>query len=279
MPKRAVAVGDNCIDVYVYPASCTFVGGNAVNVAVAMQRNGIQASYVGFVGNDAYGTLVVDSLQNEGVDVSRVRRVKGETAVTYVELRDGDRVFLEERLGVGADLTLDEDALTFISEHDLVHNTHLGHTHEYVEEFKRLGLIVSFDYSTLCDRELLDSTLEHVDIAFASLAEEDASKAESVAQALAESGPGIVVVTLGAAGSLAYDGNRVWRQPSRQIEVVDTLGAGDAFAGIFLSDWLKGKSMDEILIDATIGAAERCQHYGAWESRDTSMGQQGRRHA
>ena len=33
--------------------------------------------------------------------------------------------------------------------------------------------------------------------------------------------------------------------------------------------------MDEILIDATVGAAERCQHYGAWESRDTSMGQQG----
>ena len=100
-----------------------------------------------------------------------------------------------------------------------------------------------------------------------------------MARALADSGPGVVVVTLGAAGSLAYDGNRVWRQPSRPIEVVDTLGAGDAFAGIFLSGWLKGKPMDKILIDATVGAAERCQHYGAWESRDTSMRQQGRRHA
>lgn len=100
-----------------------------------------------------------------------------------------------------------------------------------------------------------------------------------MAQILVDSGPGIVVVTLGAAGRLAHDGNRVWRQPSRPIKVVDTLGAGDAFAGVFLSDWLKRKPMDEILIDATVGAAERCQHYGAWESRDTSMGQQGRRHA
>ena len=44
-----------------------------------------------------------------------------------------------------------------------------------------------------------------------------------MAQILVDSGPGIVVVTLGAAGRLAHDGNRVWRQPSRPIKVVDTL--------------------------------------------------------
>ncbi|MGI6540828.1 MAG: PfkB family carbohydrate kinase [Bacillota bacterium] len=59
-----------------------------------------------------------------------------------------------------------------------------------------------------------------------------------MAQILVDSGPGIVVVTLGAAGRLAHDGNRVWRQPSRPIKVVDTLGAGDAIAGISISDWL-----------------------------------------
>jgi hypothetical protein len=101
---------------------------------------------------------------------SRVRRINGETAVTYVELREDDQVFLEEHLGVGSDLTLDKDALTIISEHELVHNTHLGHTHDYVQEFKRLGLIVSFDYSTLYDREILDSTLKNADITSASLA-------------------------------------------------------------------------------------------------------------
>lgn len=265
MAIRAVAVGDNCIDSYVYPIKQEFVGGNAVNVAVALHRNGISSSYVGVVGDDEYGGTVLEGLKAAGVDVSHARRLKGDTAVTRVELRNGDRVFLEERLGVTANLTLDEKTLEFIAQHSLVHNTHLGHTAGFVPGFKEAGLLVSFDYSTMEDRELVGETIEYVDIAFASFPEQDRLKAIELAKALVARGPRIAVVTMGEAGSVAFDGRNVWRQLAVPVEgIVDTLGAGDSFIGAFLSGWLKGKDMAAALQEAAVQSANNCRHFGGW---------------
>jgi fructoselysine 6-kinase len=266
---RAVAVGDNCIDNYVYPIKREFVGGNAVNVAVVLQRNGIDSSYVGVVGDDQYGATVLERLQAEGVDVSHALRLKGDTAVTTVELRNGDRVFLEERLGVTTDLVLDEETLEFIARHGLVHNTHLGHTARFVPSFKDAGLLVSFDYSTMEDIELVRETIKYVDIAFASFPDQDVVKAIELARALVTHGPRIAVVTMGEAGSVASDGDRVWRQLAVPVEgVVDTLGAGDTFIGTFLSGWLKGEDTAVILQEAAVQSANTCKHFGGWVPKE-----------
>jgi fructoselysine 6-kinase len=266
---RAVTVGDNCIDSYVYPIKKEFVGGNAVNVAVALHRNGISSSYVGVVGDDEYGGTVLEGLEAAGVDVSHSRRLKGETAVTTVELRNGDRVFLEERLGVTANLTLDEETLEFIARHRLVHNTHLGHTARLVPRFRDADLLVSFDYSTMEDREIVRETIEHVDIAFASFPEQDLLKAIELAKALVAHGPRIAVVTMGEAGSVAFDGQHVWRQLAVPVEgVVDTLGAGDTFIGTFLGGWLKGQDTAVILQEAAVQAANNCKHFGGWIAKE-----------
>ena len=73
---KLIGVGDNVVDYYkdqgkIYP------GGNALNVAVFYNRlSNHQSSYMGIVGNDESAEHVVNTLQQEKMDISRVRRVQ-----------------------------------------------------------------------------------------------------------------------------------------------------------------------------------------------------------
>ena len=99
---KLAAVGDNCMDVYENTGKA-YPGGNPVNVAVYFVRLGGEASYTGVVGTDKYGTLMKEKITEKGVDTSHIRFEEGNTAITHVELIDGERVFGEYEEGVLAD--------------------------------------------------------------------------------------------------------------------------------------------------------------------------------
>ena len=135
---KLAAVGDNCMDVYkslgkVYP------GGNPVNVAVYFVRLGGEASYTGVVGTDAYGNLLKEKLKEKGVDVSNLHFEEGSTAVTYVELSDGERVFGDYEEGVCAKFRLTEDDISFICRHDMLVTGLWGNIHNDLARLKRNG--------------------------------------------------------------------------------------------------------------------------------------------
>ena len=65
---RIVGVGDNTVDKYLH-LKMMFPGGNAVNVPVLARRYGHDASYIGWLGDDTYGHLILDALVAEGLDV------------------------------------------------------------------------------------------------------------------------------------------------------------------------------------------------------------------
>ena len=96
---RFATVGDNCVDAY-ESLGQFYPGGNPVNVAVYLKRLGEDASYTGVVGDDKYGQVMKDALQEKNVDISHVRTIHGDTAVTKVEIVNGDRVFTDYIEGV-----------------------------------------------------------------------------------------------------------------------------------------------------------------------------------
>ena len=77
-------------------------------------------------------------------------------------------------------------------------------------------------------------------------------------------GPTLVVVTCGAAGAFASEGDRVVRQGIVETEVVDTLGAGDAFAARLLVERLGGAPLAEAMGRAAESAAATCRYLGAF---------------
>jgi len=259
---RIVAIGDNCVDIYTN-LGLTFPGGGPVNFAVHAARGGARASYVGVIGADEHGRLIRSALEAEGVDTRCLRTADGPTAVAYVRLENGERAFVGSNPGVRYQLRVDDAVNAHLAGADLVHTTLDGRVEPHIRAWKESGLRVSFDFSHRYTPEQLE-LLPWLDLAFFSGQKIGPDGAEEAVRGFHARGPGIVVMTLGAAGALAFDGRRLYRQPAERVEAVDTLGAGDAFMAGFVLTWLRTGDIQASLANGAHVAAGVCTHYGGF---------------
>lgn len=259
---KIATVGDNCMDVYENLGEA-FPGGNPVNVAVYFNRLDENASYTGAVGTDHYGTLMKKSLMEKRVDVSHVQVLEGSTAITQVTLTDGERIFGEYREGVLPEFQLREDDYTFIGNHDLMHTGLWGMMEDHLARIQEMGVPVSFDFATKLEDPVIEKAIEHVDYAFFAYDEDDDMIREYMKKIHAR-GPSMVVVTLGENGSIAYDGNRFYKQGIISVEVVDTMGAGDSFIAGFMKGILEERTIQASMELGAWNASETLKYTGAW---------------
>ena len=263
---RLLAIGDNCVDFY-RELGVSFPGGNALNVAVYSSGiSGIQAGYVGVVGTDERGDFILSQMRENGLSTEHVRRVTGETAVTTISVRDGDRFFDDYIEGVQEGAVFPREELDYASGFDVVHYTVWGFGREYVPEMKeRGGSLLSCDFSYEIDSPATE-IMPYLDYSFFSGSRlyEGGEEPRSVVEALGGRTQGVVVMTLGEHGSLALDGGRLYVGEAVPVEVVDTLGAGDAFIASFLCSRLKGMGIQRSLAEGHVAASEICGRLGAW---------------
>ena len=259
-----IGVGDNTVDRYLHLGKM-FPGGNAVNVPVLAHRLGNPAAYLGWLAKDPHGMLVYDALVEEGVDVSRCRLVEGQNAFCEVTLQDGDRIFGNFSEGVCDQIKLNEKDLQFISTFDLVHTSVYSFITPYLEQLRSVSKVLSFDFSNEWDRDSLAAILPFVDIALISNPVMNIDENNELINFAHAFGPDIVLVTSGEHGALLFDGSQFFHQEIQPVgEIVDTLGAGDAFAACFMVNYLSGVSIQEALQKAAKSAAETCKYYGAF---------------
>ncbi len=116
LSQAVAAVGDNTIDLYVGLDSYSYVGGNAVNVAVQLTRLGRPAWYFGAVGPDAAGQQIRAALVRTGVDVQGMAVLPGRTSTSRIRVsQDGVRHFEAEDFGVCDGYLPDDEALERIA--------------------------------------------------------------------------------------------------------------------------------------------------------------------
>ena len=260
---QVIGVGDNTVDRYL-DLGMMFPGGNAVNVAVLTHRYGHPASYLGWLGDDAHGRLILDALCAEQVDTSRCRVVQGPNAHNVVSLVDGERIFGAYDHGVCAQIALTEEDLDFIGQHDLVHTSTYSHLERDIERLSAVSPFLSCDFADRSDPEYFSSFLPWINFALVSYPGYSVSETEDLMRWMLAQGPEVVLITRGAEGAMASDGRQIHRQGIVETEVVDTLGAGDAFAARFLVEYLCGASIPNALEAASTSAAETCSYYGAF---------------
>lgn len=256
-------VGDNCIDLY-HESGEAFPGGNPVNVAVYIRRMGGESSYTGLVGTDDYGSFMIDRIGEKGVDTSHIRLVDGRTAITHVEVKDGDRILGDYDEGVMADFKLTDEDIDFLSSHDLVVSGIWGGIESYLPRIRERGVPIAFDFADRLEHQITQEAIAHVDYAFFS----DDSKSERELQDFMKAtwarGPKVVVVTRGERGSIAYDGEDFTEFGIVDCQVVDTMGAGDSYIAGFLMGVLEGKSIQECMEKGAISSSVTIGYYGAW---------------
>ncbi len=269
MRTKAVCLGDACIDHYLAPIQRDFIGGNALNVAIHMQRAGLPAAFVGAVSNDRYGELILQALRQEKVDISRVQRSTAPSRQANIQLTAGnEHVFINGQPAPIPRLTLDDRTLDFIRQHQLVHTGWLGGAQEGLLAIREAKLLLSIDYGEGQNAGFLEATRSLANLAFFSLPRGTQEQARRRAEEISRGGVEVVVVTRGGEGSLAFYNGNFYSQPAYPVQVVDSVGAGDAFTGAFLAGWLMGLSAQKCLEHASSSAAFACTHYGGWDGAE-----------
>ncbi len=258
---RLVGVGDNVVDRYRHLGTM-FPGGQAVNVAVFARRCGMEAAYVGAVGDDLAGRHVLAALHGEGVATDRVRVVPGANAYAEIEVVDGDRRFVGSSEGVSR-FALDAGDFAYLSGFDLIHTSQSSFLEAQVADMARCAP-VSFDFSDDHDADYIEALAAHVAIAEISLSDMDDAAVEAWLVRIHQLGPRLVLATRGEAGAVLYDGTRFHYQPAVPAQVIDTLGAGDAFTARYLVGTLRHEAPEVSLAEAAALASEACAAYGAF---------------
>jgi fructoselysine 6-kinase len=263
--ERLVALGDNCVDHY-RTLGVRAAGGNAVNVAVNWARAGLRSAYMGAVGPDADGDLVRAEVAAQGVDVSRLRTLPGATGVTLIELTaDGERRLVHEEFGVTADYRPTAADLDAVAGAAIAHCSTLSGFEEAVGGLARRGVRVSYDFST---RHRLDG-LDDLEVAFYSWESAADDGARALLRRALAGGVTTAVVTCGRHGSLAGSGGELVFVPAQEVDVVDTLGAGDSYIAAFLAALLERRPLIECAASGTAAAADCCRRFGGFPQTAT----------
>ena len=290
MTARFFLLGDVMVDVTAIvgeplnyasdtPAKVTFQpGGAAVNTACWLANDGAGATLIGAIGDDPFANIVTENLASFNVN-SALTTIKGSTTGTCIIIVDerGERTMLPDP-GANAGLAVEDLPTSSFRAGDHLHLS--GYTlmnastravgMSALHQAREAGMTTSLDPASAAplshDPAMLDAALLTIDLLIANEAE--ASVLTGIIDprlALASLAGRVptVAVKRGHLGSIAQRA-RVQRETDAiTVTVVDTTGAGDAFAAGFLPPWILGRDLAECLGQASISAARAVARVGA----------------
>ena len=169
---RLAAIGDNCVDFY-EKQGWAYPGGNAVNVAVYGRQLGMDAAYLGWIGTDNFGDMMQEKLKEQDVETVRMQRKQGKTAITYIELLDGDRKFGEDFLNVLEGFQLSDGDLQYLAGFDCVHMAVWGQCDSCLGKLPQ-EVKISYDFSNRYGEEKIERLAPYIDYVFFSCEKDDA---------------------------------------------------------------------------------------------------------
>jgi len=243
-------------------------GGNALNVVANLLIHDYPACYIGTVGNDENGEYIKNALLEIGCSASKIKKAPGKTGITKIELCQDDYRIIEEEYGVSNVIELTESEIVYIKNTaEVVHTSLTGKATEIIPKLVQTPVKISCDLGTVQQHTTfthLKHLLSATDYAFISAGSAlNREQVITLLERVASLGVSCVVATRGRHGCIALENNQFIDQEALLIgELVDPLGAGDAFISGFLSQ--RNSSLKTRLECASRWAAEACKKLGAW---------------
>ena len=273
-------------------------GGKGGNQAVAAARFGASTAFVGAVGDDEFGAAAVEALEIEGIDTSVVRRAAGQpTGVALILVGEGGENLIS--VASGANLALGPDDVRGAfdrlqpSPADVVlvgHEIPTASARQALAVGRAAGATTIFnpappgglDRATFGLADVLTpnrqelaalASAEGRRIGRATAGDDPAVMATALLTPNAEgSGPGAVLVSLGAAGALLVRlGGPTLELPARRVSAVDTTGAGDALNGVLAACLAAGQSLEAAAEWAIAAATLSTTRPGARDGMPTTQ--------
>jgi sulfofructose kinase len=280
-PFDVVGLGLNSIDflslVPEFPASNSKMeilrfaisgGGQVATAMAALSRWGTKTKYIGKVGSDEFGRLSLESIRQEGVDISSVTTepdTPNQLGMIIVEAVSGDRTILwkrDDRLMYRAGELRREEIcsgkILHLDGHDI--RAAIQAVRWAAEE----GIPTVIDIDKV--ESLTPELIEGIDFVIASSRFPGLftgiSDREKALTELQKHTRGFLCATLGPEGAMALVDGEVLYTAGFKVDVVDTTGAGDVFHGGFIYGLLQNWEITEILRFANAVAGLKCRNLG-----------------
>ncbi|WP_281635390.1 carbohydrate kinase family protein [Flavobacterium marginilacus] len=262
-----------------------YLGGSPTNVAMNSSRLGLNTIMVATVGNDGFGTYILDRLSSVGLNTDHIKCLDNKsTSVIFVSRSESTPDFIPYR---EADYCIYEEQISkeTLSKTEIFHTTCFALSKKpaqdtilkKAEEAYNLGCRLSIDVNYA--KKLWNSQEEAIQVIktyckfnpLIKISEDDMLRLfekelphEEIFNFFHNEGVDIVCLTLGSKGvKLSQKGNDLIQLPAVKIDkVVDTTGAGDAFWSGFLFAYIKKKAIHECLDIALKLAALKLQNVG-----------------
>lgn len=252
-----------------YPTMAAHPGGAPGNFLAALNQYGASTAFLGKVGDDTFGRLLIGTLKEAGIETRGI--VVDPTVFTtlaFVTFKDGDRSFsFARKPGADTMLRFDEVDLSLIDQTKVFHFGSLSLTGEPVRTAtrqaiayaKEQGKLITYDpnlrpplwESQEQAREEILWGLHQADVVKISDEEVtflwDCDEQEGARKLLEECGVKLAMVTLGPKGCYLRNRNGSVTVSSPKVKPIDTTGAGDIFGGSAVSRLLKlGKAPEDL---------------------------------
>lgn len=257
-------------------------GGAPANVAVGVSRLGVEAGFIGRVGNDPLGKFMREVLQAENVSVENmILDDNHRTSTVVVGLDNGERSFTF-MVNPSADQFLEIGDLPEFSKGDFLHCCSIAlindpsrsTTIEAICRVKQAGGYVSFDpnlreslWKSLDEmKSVVNSVVSMADIIKFSEEEltllTDTDSLEEASKAITAQYPEkLIIITLGKDGAIYHFNGKSQIVAGKALKPVDTTGAGDAFVSGLLAglantpDWKDETALVEVIRKANASGA------------------------
>ncbi len=248
-------------------------GGKGANQAHAAQRYGLATALVAAVGDDDFARPALARLVAAGVDLSGLQRLPGATgcAAVVVDACGQNQIVVAP----GVNLALRQDAVT---EQQLARaralllqmETDPAQNLALLSRARRHGCLTALNNAPAAT--LPAAVLGALDLLIVNEGELQRTAAGAglgadspagLLRAIAALGPARVVLTLGAAGALAWDHGALLQVEALAVQALDTTGAGDTFSGVLVAALVEGRTMADALARARTAAGLACTRPGA----------------
>jgi sugar/nucleoside kinase (ribokinase family) len=233
-------------------------GGCALNTAIILNKLGLKAGVIGKVGDDMFGNFLISQINKFELNTRGVKRessINTSSAIVMIS-SGGERSFLYSP-GGNEELSFNDIDFDLIVRSKILH---IGGIMKLVQlkpakvlrKAKELGITTSMDTDWDVQGkwiDLIESSLPHTDIFISSIDEARLiSKKETpyeISQFFLSYGIKIAVLKMGEDGCYVKTQDEMLTLPVFKVDVVDTTGAGDAFAAGFLAGYHKGWSIEK----------------------------------
>jgi len=250
-------------------------GGGATNTAVCLARLGNKVACISKMGSGSNSSKVTKHLEREGIDTSLiVRSKKGRTGYSIIlDSIEHDRTILTFK-GSNNDLKFSEIKLNKLKTKWFYFSTMLKDGFKTLEKLAKFAekkkIKIAFNASSYLVKKgtnFLKEILKRTDI-FVLNKEEAKTLAlgndiKNLLVKIRKLGPKIVIITNGKNDANAFDGKFIYTLKPNNVRVVETTGAGDAFAASFLSGMIKKNDIEFALKMASANSESVIQHHGA----------------